>query len=523
MSVPRWGRKLLIGAAVWQVGVISLALACRLGGVGAREPVLPRNDALLLDSVLAPSDADLAQSVAAVRSLREAHRQFVQVWGEAFAALLEPGPHTEDTPALSRAARNRFALGERAAKIVGAAAAGWPRFYQYQSIPCLTDELVHGEPEDTPGLALARVRTAQYGQVSLEALEKLPGTFGRVGSESWKHYAAFGTVLTHVAQGRYQEAVPLLSDSSWEHRIQPKKQAHEALIRLQEHPQDWTASLRLTEALLELGDRPGFDAALADHCWRLFDRAETPGQQAAILHLLAGIFCRIGWNCDSESAWILRVASIRTAQRLGEPDGATGQRLAELADLEVADGNRLLACFLYREAAAGAGKPGEWGRAVFNHGYLLRVTGYPTQAENVLTRILQSDVDDRDPAPFIMEAYRNYRHRAAEEISRSYVQRLNFPMAWWWARRATFKYPYLSWCGTCMASARSRQTVHLLWTSLLAGPVPFAVNLISSPLRNWFVWAAMIFVGAATWTVLRLARYRRGKKPLKFRPEQPSP
>jgi hypothetical protein len=48
-----------------------------------------------------------------------------------------------------------------------------------------------------------------------------------------------------------------------------------------------------------------------------------------------------------------------------------------------------------------------------------------------------------------MEAYRNYRHRAAQQLSRCYEAQNQFATALEWAIRARDEFSYQSWCGTC--------------------------------------------------------------------------
>ena len=90
-----------------------------------------------------------------------------------------------------------------------------------------------------------------------------------------------------------------------------------------------------------------------------------------------------------------------------------------------------------------------YGIAQFNLGYLLAQQKRYDVAITEYQKLFASRVNDQDPGSNIMEAYRNYRHRAAKEISRCYELQGKLVEALDWAVQARDKYRYQSWCGTC--------------------------------------------------------------------------
>ena len=110
-----------------------------------------------------------------------------------------------------------------------------------------------------------------------------------------------------------------------------------------------------------------------------------------------------------------------------------------------------------------------WGKAAFNSGLALRQLGRPKEAIVLLERLLCSDVEDREPGGHIMEAFRNYRHRACLEISTSYQQLKDYDKALDYALMGRDTHRFQTWCGTCAMSSRAALRARIERLAKLAG------------------------------------------------------
>jgi tetratricopeptide (TPR) repeat protein len=94
-----------------------------------------------------------------------------------------------------------------------------------------------------------------------------------------------------------------------------------------------------------------------------------------------------------------------------------------------------------------------WGAAVYNSAWLHQQRQRYAQAIPYYERLLGSGLDDRDPDRYLMNPYRNYHHRASLGLSECHEALGNLPEALRYARLARDRYPYQSWCGTCLMEA----------------------------------------------------------------------
>lgn len=100
-----------------------------------------------------------------------------------------------------------------------------------------------------------------------------------------------------------------------------------------------------------------------------------------------------------------------------------------------------------------AGASPSWPKAVFNLGILeMQRVNYP-KAIGYFNEVLQSHPNDKEPGGNIMQVYRNYSNRSALQISMCYEKMANYRDALHYAWLAKMRYPYQSWCGTCLQSA----------------------------------------------------------------------
>jgi tetratricopeptide (TPR) repeat protein len=110
---------------------------------------------------------------------------------------------------------------------------------------------------------------------------------------------------------------------------------------------------------------------------------------------------------------------------------------------------------IWLETRGCAGASPSWPKAVFNLGILeMQLVNYP-KAIGFFNEVLESHPNDREPGGNIMQVYRNYSNRSALQISMSYEKMADYRHALDYAWLAKTRYPYQSWCGTCLQSANS--------------------------------------------------------------------
>jgi tetratricopeptide (TPR) repeat protein len=117
------------------------------------------------------------------------------------------------------------------------------------------------------------------------------------------------------------------------------------------------------------------------------------------------------------------------------------------------------------------------GLAQFNVGYVLQGQGKHDAAIAEYEKLFPSPVDDLDPTGEVMEFFRNYRHRAASQISQCYEAKGDFARALEWALTARDKYPYRSGCGTCMQQEADQTSNTLVRLLKLTGRTDEALSI----------------------------------------------
>lgn len=95
-----------------------------------------------------------------------------------------------------------------------------------------------------------------------------------------------------------------------------------------------------------------------------------------------------------------------------------------------------------------------WGVAVFNVGVAMTEASRWAEAIPVFEALIASDVDDEEPGGNVMEATRDYHHRAALELSTCHERLEAWGQALAWALAARDRFQSASWCGTCVDSDR---------------------------------------------------------------------
>lgn len=195
------------------------------------------------------------------------------------------------------------------------------------------------------------------------------------------------------------------------------------------------------------------------------------------------------------------------AELLGRVNDQNGQILALLAVPEIPDvgeqaaadallgaGNALYRTGQHAEAET------QWTRAVayrgattaepkalFNLGVLEKEQGHYQKAIDHFTGVLNASPNDREPGAHIMEAYRNYSHRCALEISYCHTAMGAHKEAFRYAWLAKNRYPYLSWCGTCASSEARALNMKIARLGLRAYGLEMAACLLLFGFGLWYL------------------------------------
>jgi hypothetical protein len=275
------------------------------------------------------------------------------------------------------------------------------------------------------------------------------------------------------------------------------------ISELQVDASQFEARMRLIRVISRLPSGSRFRPAHADAYWELYGHPDAGPSRGRCLLELAGLYGNWPSEEDRQFRRALYTAACRLLAQDADSAGLQAAAIAGLGDLEAGTENSERARVLYGAVFRDFAATPAWGCSAFNYGLLLRQGGYPAAATEAFRAILGSGVNDRDPGPHLMEAYRNYRHRAATEICRSYRDRYDLPRGYYWKFLSTYRYPYLTWCGTCRRSEARRATRELALSSMRAGPLFVAANLTAAPRQNWLVWLIVGLVGATWWYVQR--------------------
>jgi tetratricopeptide (TPR) repeat protein len=114
----------------------------------------------------------------------------------------------------------------------------------------------------------------------------------------------------------------------------------------------------------------------------------------------------------------------------------------------------------------------QYGIAQYKVGYILKEQGKHTEAIAEFEKLLRSTVSARDLGGDIMDAYKNFRHSAALQISECYEALGQPRKAYDYALLARDKYPYLTWCGTCAQSSAKEMQERINRLAKSAGILP---------------------------------------------------
>jgi len=474
-------RRLLILMLMWQLAVLLLAL---LGSAFRRGTPLEETtieEHPWLEPLVLPSTADREQLLRRVEHLKSLHVDALQ---------------------LSQEAVERYRLNPKDTSIAEwsrTSSRGWPSFYRSYM------RIVAPLPSETYAVEAARhcVCTDEVlGE--LEALSRLAES----QAYSWQTAIRHARILVHVGRGAFAEAARLIPNNPNRLPNEPDRLIH-VLQEVEARPDSFRHRMNLIEALAWTTTLSEATPVHADLLWRAYEVANDDAERTEALLALAALDRDRRGPAESSLAHALYT----NCAALGCRDDALREQvasaLAALAGYAAATDDGDAALVLYGYVAERLQGTRSWGVAIFNQAYLLREAHRPAAAIEAVSPIFDSNVNDRDPGPHLMEAYRNYRHRSARLVADAYRDQWNYPAAWLWEWRAVERYPYRSWCGTCWMGEQRRAFWCLAKSSLAAGPIPFIVNVLGAPLRNWRFWLG---VGAAVFLVRRIRRWRRRRR-----------
>lgn len=481
----RWWRIVLVGLAVWQLAVFAIAGGAHLAGVGRGHLEIPEADRELVRSLVTPSQEAVEVSLTRADELRQLHGEFAEEWHNASRRIL--------------AGESSRAVSKELKEIARA----WPPPYRHLFGTIVQDEKWPARR------ALEAVQHGCYDATLIPLLRGLPYLPGHQ-SKTWKRVAVYSEALILIDQGRYEEAGYLLET---EHTGlgMPAPEVLPSLLCVQADPCDFDARLELGDELCRLAYGSWFRSALADAYWRVFDLAEDYSECGRALLRLARQYPVGQSPTDPDVGRDLYVAAGRllAAGQCG-PD-VQAKAIAAFGDRRRCQATAPLSIALYEAVFRSFPGTGDWARSTFNYGHLLHQAGHPADAVGALRSIMDSGANDLEPAPCIMEAYRNYRHHAAREMAQSYGDLGNFPMDYYWTYRGSTCFPYRTWCGTCQRSEEKQTRRELMVGSLRAGPVFLVWNTVRFPRQYWPVLVGGALVGAFWWR--RSASARRSLRP----------
>ena len=167
-------------------------------------------------------------------------------------------------------------------------------------------------------------------------------------------------------------------------------------------------------------------------------------------------------------------------------------RLLEVGNAAYNAGDFATAEASWVEIRACARGTADWPKAVFNLGILENRRKNLRQAIAYFDEVLQSHPNDKEPGANLMETNRNYSHRSALAISQCYEAMGAYRLALRYARQAKTKYPFYSWCGTCLQSENFAVDKRIAYLTVRAS--------------RMHIWAAMLvigFVGLRRWKAKR--------------------
>lgn len=357
--------------------------------------------------------------------------------------------------------------------------------------------------EDVVEYALSAAESGFFDELVMQHLVQLSARSDHQAAD-WQQILRFARVIGFVSLARYQEASTLLGEPK--PKPGSREEAVQELLRsLAQCPDDFRVQVSLANAVAEMPYCSRFTRARAGLYRRAYDSATNDIERTEAIIRFAAHWVGPGQGVSRQG---LREAAAVVLAKCEGPRPLLADNFAAMADAYAATLQNRRAVSLFRLVTQQFPGTPVWGRCVFNEGYILRRMGYPSASIAAFSQIFPSGVNEHDPGPNIMEAYRNYRHRAAQEISGAYADIFDFPRSYYWMYLSSTRYPYQSWCGTCRWSTERKLAIQLLNASLKAGPMFVAGNLLLNPLRNLKLWLTLGVGVLVLRTALRRFRKR---------------
>jgi len=473
-------RRLLIFLLLWQLAVLLLAVLGTVFRQGAPLAETLVEEHAWLEPLLVPTATDRGDLLQRVSRYREMHEN-AMLLGQSIAARYRENPKDTSFEAWRRAQWDN-----------------WPSIYRRYSI------MPSHQPKEA--YALEAARRGAYTEDVLAGLDAM-SALQRYKAEDLQSNIQHARLLVRLGRGDYAEAAKLIPDNPNRYSRKPHPLV-EAIAKIEAKPDSFRNRIDLVNAL-------GYtvlmraQAVHADLLWRAYDVASSDTERLEALRAIAGLG---GNRCGPPKlslAHALNTISAGLACRSSTHSNELAAALAGLAGCASRSEEQRRALVLYSIVAERLQGTRSWGGCVFNQAYLLREAHRPAAAIEALSPIFDSNVNDRDPGPHLMEAYRNYRHRSARLVADAYRDQWNYPATWLWEWRAVERYPYRSWCGTCRMGEQRRAFWRLAKSSLAAGPIPCIVNILGAPVRNWRFWLGVTVV---VFVVRRIGRWRRRRR-----------
>jgi tetratricopeptide (TPR) repeat protein len=219
------------------------------------------------------------------------------------------------------------------------------------------------------------------------------------------------------------------------------------------YPMSFDAVLRLVELLPRLRD-PGHRLFAYRYVWNYLE-SDRPGRRAWEDKVVADL-PKSSLSDRIRTQWAGPALEAAYARfKRGDVEGA-------LAD--------------YQRISRDYPDCGAFGMAQFNVGSILQQQTKYDEAIAEYKKIFPSAVNDRDVGAHMMETNRNYRNKAAWQISRCSAAKGDHKAALDWALAARDKYPFSSWCGTCSAQEEERTANEIVRLMFAAGKIADAVK-----------------------------------------------
>jgi hypothetical protein len=440
----KWSHWILAVLVVWQaIPMFSSRIYSRIRN-SESDPIATETDRQRFESFVHPSDADANQSKEVFENIILSHMSAMTVWKESVGKLLS-GANAEAV--LSEASKR---LPQSPQVLAG----------RYESsASSLKQGFSRAEREDVLRTAL------DYGYRDERLFKEITEFLATAKYQS--PYTVYPYIFALVEERKFDEAIDVASNY-WQRENSQREygQLLSDLKHLRENPNDFDSNLVIARS--PIGAFAG-NETLLEFCYKLWPTAKTPEAQASLLLSCLPAFSK---NGNEDLSLFFASNAVKLTSAAAQSHSSTwADLMAVIADQEAQHGNNYFARDVFGFLAQNFPPGRNWGVHQYNYAILLKKTGFPRHAEPEAIRLIDSNVNDQDEGPNLMDTYRNYRHEAALLISDVRSSVGDFEGSLRWQYLAATKYKYTSWCGTCADAEAMRTTEDLFTRSLKAGPI----------------------------------------------------